>query len=145
MFLADCKKKVYGDFELKWRSSSRNACATSSPPIMASWILVWPPPRLLGGLSLESVQQILSSMVTLCSDDLKKLAVFVSTSIRSPPVDSFICEAKLFELHLARMRRLRESATGTLGKFSSWQRCPPLLSTPLSNAGTCNDLAENSF
>ena len=89
---------------------------------------------------LESVVQNLPSMMTLCSDYLKKLAVRGSELCKQramdnfdklrevTTVDSFICEAKLSELHLA-IRQLLEGAR------------TPLLSTPLSKRCTSVEMA----
>ena len=104
VFLAECKKKVYGDFQLKFEEHC-----------LASATVTW---RSI----LESVVQILPSMMTLCSDYLKKLAVRESELCKQratgnfdklrevTTVDSF-CEATLSELHLA-IRHLLAGATG---------------------------------
>ena len=103
VFLAECKKKVYGDFQLKFEEHC-----------LASATVTW---RSI----LESVVQILPSMMTLCSDYLKKLfreselckqrATDNFDKLREvTTVDSF-CEATLSELHLA-IRQMLEGATG---------------------------------
>ena len=118
VFLAECKKKVYGDFQLKFeeeiKKRVRNLFAAKndfSEHCLASAMVTW---RSI----LESVVQILPSMMTLCSDYLKKPAVWESELCKQramynfdkfrevTTVDSFICEAKLSELHLA-IRQLR--------------------------------------
>ena len=74
--------------------------------------------------------QISPSMTIVCSDYLKKLAVWESELCKQraidnfdklrevTTVDSFICEAKLSELHLA-IRHLLEGAKGTLEQVST--------------------------
>ena len=121
MFLAECKKKIHGDFQLnfeeEFKKRVRNIFIAKndfSEHCLASAMVTW---RSI----LENVVQISPSMTTVCSDYLKKLAVWESELCKQramdnfdklrgvTTVDSFIFEAKLSELHLA-IRQLLEGA-----------------------------------
>ena len=124
VFLAECKEKIYGDFQLKFEEEFKKrvrnfftAKNDFSEHCLASAMVTW---RSI----LESVVQISPSMLTVYSDYLKKLAVWESELCKQramdkfdklrevTTVDSFICETKLSELHLA-IRQLLEGAKGT--------------------------------
>ena len=68
VFLAECKKKVYHDFQLKFEQEFKKrvrnlfvANSDFSGNCLASAMVTW-------RFTLKSVVQILPSMTTLCSD-----------------------------------------------------------------------------
>ena len=74
-FVAECKKKVYGNFQLKFEEEFKKRVHNFFPAkhdfsdhCLASASITW---RSI----LETVAQILPSTMTLCSDYLKNLAV----------------------------------------------------------------------
>ena len=78
VFLAECKKKIYGDFQLmfeeKFKKRVRNFFTAKndfSEQCFASAMVTWR--SILG-----SVVQISPSMTTVCSDYRKKIAVWES-------------------------------------------------------------------
>ena len=97
--------------------------------------------------------QILPSMITLCSDYLKKLAVRVSELCKQQAMENFdklrevtivelfICEAKLSELHLA-IRQLLEGATGTLEQVQQLQVLSALAVDAVVKRCTSGEVAE---
>ena len=152
-FLAVCKKKVDGDFQLKFDEEFKkrvcNLFAAKndfSEHRLASAIVTW---RSI----LESIVQILPSMMTLCSDYLKKLAVCESELCKQratdnfdklrevTTVDTFICEAKLSEVHMA-IRHLLEGSTVTLEQVQQLQSLYALAVDAVVKRCTSGEMAE---
>ena len=102
---------------------------------------------------LESVVQISPSMTTVCSDYLKKLAVWESELCKQRAMDNFdklrqvttedstICEAKLSELHLA-IRQLLEGAKGTPEQLQQLQSLSALAVDAIVKRCTSGEMAE---